>query len=118
MNTEQEPLSEADALPSPFEWSASYIAGLIGLAIGFGFYGVLCVLLLVAWAVHAPHPPSAAESTGIYRAALVHLFPLCLWLVYREQISRLPNLWRWALVVGAWGLIVATLTVMAACFGM
>jgi hypothetical protein len=118
MTTEPEILPESEIPPSPFEWTASYTAGLIGLSVGVGFYGLLFILLLIAWGVSAPNAPTATEGMGIYCATMAHLFPLCLWVIYRKQISSLPKLWRWLMAVGAWLLIVATLTTMAISFGL
>src|SRR3954470_18205023 len=118
MASEQELLPVTDAPTARFEFSAAYIAGLVGFSIGLGFYGLLFVLLLIAWALRAPNAPTAIEGSAIYYAAAVHLIPLCLWLVYRNQISSLPSLWRWTLAVGAWVLILVTLTAMVICLGV
>src|SRR5262245_7092929 len=107
MTSEQESLPLADAPPPRFEFSASYTVGLIGLSIGVGFYGLIFVLLLIAWTLHAPSAPTVTESEAIYYAAISHLIPLYFWVAYRQQISRLPNLWKWVIALGAWLLILA-----------
>jgi hypothetical protein len=117
MASELEPLPVQVAPQARVE-SAAYIAGLIGLSIGFGFYGLIYVLLLTSWTLHAPNAPTVAESEAIYYAAIVHLIPLCLWVKCRSQISRFSNLWRWAISVCAWLLILASLTVMVRTLGV
>lgn len=56
----------------------SYIIGLVGLALGAGFYGVLFCVLLIAWALRAPSAPTGPEGAAIFCAAAVHIAPLVL----------------------------------------
>jgi hypothetical protein len=119
MTSEQETLPPLTDVPSvPFEYSWPYIAGLIGFSIGLGFYGLLFVMLLIAWALDAPNAPTASEGAAIYRAAIVHLFPLCLWIAYRKQIAGFPIALKWTLAVGSWLLIPATVAVMVYYLGV
>jgi hypothetical protein len=91
----------------------AFIAGLVGLAAGAGFSGLLCVYVVVAIVIQSrtdlpPHfwtvtlLPTSVEASG-----------LAAWMRCRRRISRAPAAWRWALVVGCWALSLANVVLFA-----
>lgn len=108
------------AVPPPAQPIAltSYVIGLVGFALGGGFYGILFCILMVAWALHAPSAPTATEGAAIFCAAFVHLIPLGLWLAFRASVLQLSPRLRAGIAVAAWLLIPASLAVMFATLGM
>jgi hypothetical protein len=94
-----------------------YVAGLLGLAFGAGFYGILCCLMIIAWSMHAPNAPSIVDGAVTLGAAMVHLFPLICWLAYREELWRQSARNLRGLAVAAWLLIPASLAVIFATLG-
>jgi hypothetical protein len=95
-----------------------YIVGMIGLALGAGFYGILSCLLLIAWALHAPNAPTRIEGCATLGAASAHLTLLLLWLIYRSSLSRQSVSIKRGLATVAWLLIPISLAVMFAMLGI
>ncbi len=96
----------------------AFLTGLVGLAIGAGFYWVLCGFLVVAFFVPAPRIPPWRERIFMIGAAVFHGVPLVLWIIQRRNLYRLPLLLLWILAIACWLLIPLSATVMVLNLGL
>jgi hypothetical protein len=96
----------------------AFLTGVIGLAIGAGFYGVLCGFLVVALLMHAPNTPGWRERIFMIGAAVFHGIPLVLWIAQRRNLYRLRPLYLWILGIVCWLLIPLSATIMILSLGM
>lgn len=96
------------ASPESTAWVArrsrfpAFVTGLIGLAMGAGFYGMLCAFLLVAYFVAAPGMPSPRERAFMIGTAVFHSVPLTIWVFQRRRLYRLSLPLLWVLAIGCW----------------
>jgi len=67
-----------------------------------GFYGVLCLFLLIAYLVDAPRIPAPREQAFMVGAATFHLVPLVWWVLLRRRLYRLHRSVLWLLAVACW----------------
>ena len=96
----------------------SFVTGLVGLAMGAGFYWVLCGFLVVAFFVAAPGIPTPRERAFMIGAAVLYSIPLLLWIVLRRSLYQLSTPVLWILAIACWLLIPLSGTIMIANLGM
>ena len=80
----------------------AFVTGLIGLAMGAGFYGMLCGFLLVAYFTDAPGIPTPRERVFMITAAVFHAIPLAIWVSQRRKLYRLGVPLLWMLAITCW----------------
>ena len=78
------------------------VTGLIGLAMGAGFYGVLCGFLLIAWFVDAPGIPTPRERVFMIAAAVFHVIPLTNLVSQCRNFYKLDVSLLWMLAIACW----------------
>jgi hypothetical protein len=96
----------------------AFLTGLVGLAIGAGFYWVLCGFLLVAYILRAPGIPTPREQAFMVGAAIFHGIPLVTWILNRRYLYQLRLPMLWTLGIACWSLIPISASIMFLCLGI
>jgi hypothetical protein len=96
----------------------AFLTGLVGLAVGAGFYWVLCGFLVVAFLADAPAIPSPRERLFMVGAAILYGIPLVWWIAFRRRLFRLQIVRLWVLGIACWLLIPLSAAIMIFSLGM
>ena len=107
--TQENPYSSSNAAPRREQPGRSrfapFVTGLVGLAIGAGFYLVLCAFWLAAKLLKGPNAPPPNEAAFVAGAAVIHSILLALWIWMQRRLYRLRSHDLWGYVVTCWLLI-------------
>jgi hypothetical protein len=86
----------------------AFVTGLIALAGGIGFHGVLMAYSLWLRAMRAPVGMPRDSLFVIGGSILFFAIAMTVWIWRRRSLRRLSTPARWALVIGMWVLFVAS----------
>ncbi len=78
----------------------AFLTGLVGIACGVGFNGILVVYFLVL-SIRRNSGPSVWEVWPVVPGTVVGVAMLGLWIRGRGRLRRMSGLVRWSLVLGA-----------------
>ena len=80
----------------------AFVTGLIGLAMGAGFYGMLCSFLVIAYFVDASGMPTPRERGFMIAATVFHAIPLVIWVSQHRKLYQFSASVLWILAITCW----------------